>query len=117
TYPKKIKRFVQYIKSISFTPIALTPYSKGLLPNPPAPPSQNMFSLSTSKTEKVDPCYISLLVGEYVLNNFIIDYNTSDKVMPMKVSKDLKLTMNPPSGSCYSLESKYVPIIGISKTH
>ncbi|KAH9321760.1 hypothetical protein KI387_016399, partial [Taxus chinensis] len=39
-------------------------------------------------------------------------FGASDNVMPLKVVKALKLTMIPPSGSYYSLESREVPLVG-----
>lgn len=99
------------MRSGSLTPNVVAPSSKGIIPNPPTPPSQKIISLSASNTDKVEPFYVSLLVREYVLKNCIIDSGAFDNVMSIKIAKALKLTMTPNSGSCYTMESKKVPIL------
>ncbi|KAH9307485.1 hypothetical protein KI387_035396, partial [Taxus chinensis] len=46
------------------------------------------------------------------LSNCVIDSGALDNVMPTKVAHALGLTLTCTYGSCYSMESKEVPLVG-----
>ncbi|KAH9296740.1 hypothetical protein KI387_044768, partial [Taxus chinensis] len=46
------------------------------------------------------------------LSNCVIDSGASDNVIPTKVAHALGLTLTRAFGSCYSMESRKVPLVG-----
>ncbi|KAH9313222.1 hypothetical protein KI387_028257, partial [Taxus chinensis] len=110
THPSQFHRFIKEVWGGNSTyPISK---SKGLLPTPSTPSTQNMISLNASTTNRVEPFYLSLLIKGFQLNNCIIDFGASDNVIPGKVANALGLTLTPVNDTCYSMESKQVPLVG-----
>ena len=104
THPAQFNRFINAVHGGNH--VSSSPNSKGLFPTPSTPPSQNMLALSSSKTNKVEPFYMSLLIKGFQLNNCIIDSRASNNVISAKVENSLGLTLTRVNGTCYSMESK-----------
>jgi hypothetical protein len=54
------------------------------------------------------PFYISLIVHDKILHNFLMDSGASHKVMPKVVMEELGLEINKPYQDPYSFDSKKV---------
>ena len=63
----------------------------------------------------VPPFYISLLLHDSILHNFMLDSGASHNIMPLSVMKELNLQITKPYRDLYSFESKRVKCVGLIK--
>ena len=103
----QLEKLVQFIKGDS-----TVHSSKGILKTPKDGKTQNIVAATTPSNEKIEPFFVSFLINGCKLSNCIIDSGASDNVMPEKVAHALGLTCTRTFGSCYSMETKQVPLIG-----
>ncbi|KAH9287597.1 hypothetical protein KI387_031714, partial [Taxus chinensis] len=86
--------------------------SKGIFPTPSSSPQSILVAAVTSPNETIEPFYLTLPIASHKLSNCVIDSGGSDNVMPVKVAHALGLTLTCAFGSCYSMESTKVPLVG-----
>ena len=69
----------------------------------------------TSKKSKPSPFYLSLIIGDKIVHNFMIDSGASNSIMPRCVVDQLGLKYEPMIKFVLQLDGNSVTIVGILK--
>lgn len=64
---------------------------------------------------RVDPFYLTLLINNKVMKNCMIDIGATINVMPLGVMKELGLEVDDNYGTCYAMDNRSVPVVGVLK--
>ena len=59
--------------------------------------------------------YISLLLHDFILYNYMLDSGASHNLMPLSIMKELNLQITKPYRDLYSFDSKGVKCVGLIK--
>jgi hypothetical protein len=59
--------------------------------------------------------YVTMIVGDKLLHNVVIDCGTSTNAMPLSIMKDLGLEITRPCGNICGMDSREVKVVGLIK--
>lgn len=103
--PGQFDRLVKFVKNKDTHPISSSTKNTLAIQEAKNLPN-NLITIPSSVSRKIESFYISLLINGFKLSNCVIDSSASENVMPIKVANCLGLTLTKTFGSCYSMDNK-----------